>query len=651
MKRSPLDTAFSRFLRMDQRRAETPYARLLRGFEVLVPQYGLDPSAVTLAAEIADLTALDDRAPLVLAALVTLVDTQQGSTRTPLDGHFASVARPLAEGAVFEGAPWTAEDLVAAARAVLDPAQCAVIGESAEDRRPLIVADDYLYVQRMLHAEVALAASLTARLQAPVDADPAAIEAAWHDVAARPAMRGDAPVELSAEQVAAVHRATGQGLTFVAGGPGTGKTSIVVAMLRVLVRMGLEPGRIALAAPTGKAAWRMGDAIASALDAVADPADVDRALREDTPVPRTLHRLLGYSPTSERFTHDAENPLSADVLIVDEGSMIDIFMMNRLLAAVRPEARLVVLGDADQLPSVAAGAVFRDVGAAVPDAAARLTHSYRMRADDPNGRAILTAANAIRDGLDPQIPQRTDAAALTWAGIEQVLLDAPAQRAFWREWARRHALPDALVQRTWRLDADGLAAHQQPDLDALFDRLEAARILSLTRQLDNGAERINAWLHEQHARSVGRSPQVPVLVGEPVMMLHNDYERMLFNGDQGLVLWVEDGPGRRPMAVFARSGGGYRAFHLDALGNRITLCYAMTVHKSQGSEFHTVAVVLPTEDLPLLSRELLYTAVTRSKQSVVVIGAPALLQAGVARSTARRSGLADRLRAGVQTGD
>lgn len=643
MKRAPLDTAFSRFLRMDQHRSETPLARLLRGLEAIVPQWGLDASAVTLAAELADLTTLDDRAPLVLAALVALVDGQQGSTRTPLDAHFDQRALALAQGAIFEGAPWTAEALVKAARELVEGGTCSIVGAAATDRRPLIVRDGHLYVQRMLNAEVELATALRAQMDAEVVSDSAAIDAAWADVAARPAMRGDAPVELSAEQIAAVRRAAGQRLTFVAGGPGTGKTSIVVAMLRVLVRTGLEPSRIALAAPTGKAAWRMGDAIASALDAVADPAPIDATLRAKTPVPRTLHRLLGYSPTTERFTHDAENPLSADILIIDEGSMIDVFLMNRLLAAVRPGARLVVLGDADQLPSVAAGAVFRDVGAAAPEAAARLTHSYRMRADDPNGRAILTTAQAIRDGADPAIPTRASAAALTWAGIEQVDLDAPARRAFWRSWIARHALPAPLIQRTWRLDADGLADHQRADLDALFDALERARILCLTRQLDNGAERINAFLHEQHARAAGRSPQVPVLVGEPVMMLHNDYERMLFNGDQGLVLWVEDPTGRRPMAVFARSGGGYRAFHLDALGSRITLCYAMTVHKSQGSEFQTVAVVLPTEDLPLLSRELLYTAVTRSKQSVIVIGAPALLAAGVARATERRSGLAERL--------
>lgn len=637
MSRAPLDTAFSRFRRMDQRRAQTPLARLLRGLEGVVSQWGLDPTAVTLARDLADLDDPDHAAALTLAALVALIDTQQGSTLTPLGEHFIDRAKALADGA---GAT-DPSALAAAAEALLRSGRPSIVGATVDDRCPLIVQDDHLYVQRMLHAEVALAEGLRARIAAPPRLDTAALDAAWTDVASRPAMRSGAPVVLSDEQVAAVRRAAQQAITFVAGGPGTGKTSIVVAMLRVLTRLDLDPGDIALAAPTGKAAWRMGDAIQTALDAIAGPSDADQALMARTPVPQTLHRLLGYSPTSERFTHDAENPLSAAVVIVDEGSMIDIFLMERLIAAVRPDAQLVVLGDADQLPSVAAGAVFRDVGNAAPQAAARLTTSYRMRADNRAGSAILTAAQAIRAGSDPQVPMRAAPADLTWQGIEQIHLDARGRRGFWQAWSATHALPDAAINRTWQLDADGIAAWQVPDLDALFTANERARILCLTRGQDTGAERINAQLHDQHAQRV--QAKAPILVGEPVMMLHNDYDRLLFNGDQGLVLWVEEPGGRRPMAVFARAGGGYRAFHLDALGNRITLCHAMTVHKSQGSEFETVAVVLPEDDLPLLSRALLYTAVTRSKQSVVIVGAPAMLSAGIDRADARRSGLSSLL--------
>lgn len=641
--RAPLDTAFSRFRRMDQRRVGSPITRFMRGLEATVTQWGVDASAVTLAAELADLEAPEHRAPLILAGLVTLVDAQQGSTRTALKQHFSDQAAAIAQAALFDGAPWTAKALADAAEALIRSETLSIVGTAVEDRRPFILQDGHLYMQRMLHAEVALAGRLRARIEAEAAVDSESISKAWDDVAARPAVRKGTPITLSDEQKAAVRRAAGQSLTFVAGGPGTGKTSIVVAMLRVLVRLGLDPASVALAAPTGKAAWRMGDAISSALDAVADPAEIDTRLRAETPVAQTLHRLLGYSPTTERFAHDADNPLSAEVVIVDEGSMIDLFLMERLLAAVRPDARLVVLGDADQLPSVAAGAVFRDVGAAAPQASARLTQSYRMRADNKNGAAILTAAQCIGRGEPPAIPLRADAGALAWAGIEQVVLDVPARRAFWQTWADRHRLEPRLVQRTWRVDSEGLAAFQTHDLDALFAANERARILCLTRVMDTGAERINAQMHEQHAKRVGQPTQVPILVGEPVMMLHNDYDRMLFNGDQGLTLWVEEPDGRRPMAVFAKAGGGYRAFHLDALGNRVTLCYAMTVHKSQGSEFESLALVLPEEDLPLLSRPLLYTAVTRSKQSVVVIGAPEMLAIGVARASERDSGLADRL--------
>ncbi|MEZ4464369.1 MAG: AAA family ATPase [bacterium] len=652
-----LDTAWRRFLRLDKGVAAGEVEALLRGLEGVVSPFGLDPSAVTLAHDLARLAG-HERARVALVVpliLAVLADLQQGSTRTPVDAaHLGQRLRALLRGVL------PTEDAVEARirdilRLVADPvAASEIIGRDEGARLPLLLVDGCLAVQRVRHAEGLLAGRLAARLARPEDVIPRA-EAALADVLARPAIRHGRPVELSDEQQEAVRAAIRRPLALVSGGPGTGKTSIVVAMLRTLVRLGVGPDQIALAAPTGKAAWRMGEAIQSALGAIAQPGKADRRLLDATPVPSTLHRLLGYSPAGERFDHDPDNPLAARVIVVDEGSMVDVFLMERLLAAARPTARLVILGDADQLPSVAAGAVFRDALAVASQASVSLTFSYRMRADDPAGRQVLTVARRVRvgdpalfdeaeDGT-PLIQVRPRPAALTGTGVELLPVDRAGLRGFLEAWyptrVRRPAELQRAVQQTWRADADGITA--TPDLARLFEHLERARILCVTRGFDAGTRRVNTWMHEATARDAGQPAAVTFLVGEPVMMLHNDHDRQLFNGDQGLVLFVEDEDGRRRMAVFPRAGGGFRAFPLDALASHLELAYALTVHKAQGSEYDEVALLLPEEDLPLLSRELLYTAITRSRRGVILVGSEAVLLGGVRRPVIRHSGLADRI--------
>jgi len=666
-------------------RPPTPFEQTLAVLRKNAPDLNLEPEAVHLAAEIAALAPeLDDdrRLALILAILATLAALAEGSTRLPVDGREGRDALREKTGALLGGA----EDVAALDR-VLDsieavlrnPAAAPAIGRGPGDYRPMLHLDGCLYLQRMFAAERRLGEGLAAlmRRESAV-AGGAALDEALEDVLARPPIVQGRPITLSDEQAGAVRLAARLPLAVITGGPGTGKTSVVLAIVRTLARLGTPPEKIALAAPTGKAAWRMREAIERGLDALEVAAPTDRDLRERLPEPATLHRLLGYQPGADRFLHHRNNPLEASVVIVDESSMVDLALMDRLVGAIRqpgpdaadaPGGRLVLLGDAHQLPSVSAGAVFRDLlpavwadtaaerGSPLEGVRARLSRSYRMRADDPAGRSILSVAIRINEGnaevfgeSDEGIPlaiRRASAAEVRFDRVEH--LEAGG-REFGR-WIDRWDTDvigaggevAALAGETYEIGS-GAFLRQDDRLERIFRRLSEARILCATRVMERGSVRVNGRLHARAAERAGVSPErAPLLPGEPVMVLRNDYERGLSNGDQGVALRVRlAGGGRRTMLVFEREGG-YQAFPLDGLRGSIALCYAMTVHKSQGSEFDIVAVVLPERDLPLLTREILYTAVTRSRRSVVIVGAEDLLRVAIARTVRRFSGLAARI--------
>ena len=588
-----------------------------------------------------------DRYALHRLVLASMVSVRQGSTRLPLDA--AGRARFLQP--LYLALGGSDAELERAIALLGDSALAQIVGRPG-DYKPLVVDGSWLYHQRILASEERLVEALQARLKGTATPRaPAPIDAALADVLARPAVQRGKQVRLSAEQQAAVRTALSAQLTVISGGPGTGKTSIVASLLRVLARLDVPPESVALAAPTGKAAYRMRESIERSLKAIAEPAAVDAALR--CPDARTLHRLLGYSPRAGgRFLHHENNRLAESVVIVDEGSMIDLYLMERLLRAVRDDAALVLLGDADQLPSVDAGAVFRDLLPCTPSGV-RLTESYRMDPIDPAGRAILLVARAMQAGqpLDG-IETRATAGVLAFERVERV--EASERTAFFERWWRERVRGSdelvALGQQMYRLGVDGaFADDDRQRLERLFDHVESARILCATRggQPGTGAAWVNDLLHRRRvadARMAGESEPGALGAGEPVMMQHNDYERGLFNGDQGLVLRVATPHEPRPqhMVVFPRPDG-HQAFHLEPLKPALRLSYAITIHKSQGSEFDHVAVLLPDEDLPLLTRELLYTAVTRSRRSVVIVGAQALLEAAAARQVRRFSGIADKL--------
>ncbi|WP_406699287.1 exodeoxyribonuclease V subunit alpha [Singulisphaera sp. Ch08] len=644
--------------------------------ERLASSFNLEEEVAFLAWELGRLPdglSREERASLILMALTALVALGQGSTRIPFRDPAVRLdtARQLlpAEDLILG---LDAAKAVATADALIAERRVDAIVGGPEDFKPLIVDGPFLYLQKMRALEERFAEALRRRIKGDADGagwPEAEVSAAVLDVEGRPAVRDGKALPLSHDQLAAVRVAASHRLAVISGGPGTGKTTIVVSILRVLRRLGLPPEAMLLAAPTGKAAQRMGQAIQSGLRAIAKPTPEDQDL-ETLPEPRTLHRLLGYSPSTGRFLHHENNRLAGRVIVVDEASMIDLVLMERLARSLRDDSRLVLLGDDHQLPSVEAGAVLRDLLVETNDGpsplgprAVRLTESHRMRPDDPDGRNILTVSQAIDRGEPPKFAARrtSDDVIVARSSFAEVefhcggveLLEAPEGSGVIDAWLDRwnrevvRSLPDFdhLVGRRYILGRDGFHEADRVRLDQLFDHFDRARVLCLTRVLPTGADRINDLLHDRAraARPAGAFRDDDLIPGEPVMMQVNDYGRMLFNGDQGLVLLVSEGGRPSPMVVFRRADG-FATHRIGSLRSVLRRSYAMTVHKAQGSEFDRVALILPHADIPLNTREILYTALTRSRAAVTLVGSREILARGIARTARRFSGVAERVR-------
>lgn len=520
-----------------------------------------------------------------------------------------------------------------------------VAGDGAEPDRgawPLHLVGSRLYLDRYWRQERQVAADLIERIGRPIaGVDETALDIGLARLFPRPDRPG---VDLA--RLAATLAVTGR-LTVLAGGPGTGKTTTVARLLALIdeqaTATGGAPPRCALAAPTGKAAARLAEAVHDE----AGQLDVSDAVRSRLIQleASTLHRLLGWRPDSHsRFRHDRTNRLPHDVVVIDETSMLSLSLMAKLVDAVRPDARLILVGDPQQLASVEAGAVLGDV---VGPAAMgmRMAPATRRRLGRLAGVAVPAtdppAGSVIGDGI--VVLQRVyrfgggiaELANAVASGDGDRAVDLLNQGRTELRWAETDDVRVGATRTGTTLVEAAARSHPREALAALG----ALRVLCAHRQGPAGVgawnERIERWLAAAIPGYAGRGAWYP---GRPLLVTENDHELRLYNGDTGVIVVGADG---RPTAVFERQGG-LREVAPTRL-RAVETVRAMTIHKSQGSQFDEVVVVLPDSDGPILTRELLYTAITRARRRVTVIGPEAVLRAAVKRPITRASGLGERL--------
>ncbi len=499
---------------------------------------------------------------------------------------------------------------------------------------PLILdSKNRLYLYRFYHCEKRVADSLKARATALSEVD---TEAAAQLLGRLFPERKDVDNQLTAAALALL-----KPLLIISGGPGTGKTWVVARILWLLQTLSQKPLRIGLAAPTGKAAARLQQSLQQAGDTIGTDG-----IRLSTLTTRTLHRLLGFRPNADEFHYNEYMPLPMDLLVVDEASMIDLALMDALLKALPPTCRLLLLGDRYQLASVEAGCLFADLCAGAdnrwpPEICERLTRMTGRPTTSrvTSGPAIHEAVVTLRTGF--RFHDKSGIGMLATAvnsgktaKVEgclqmnftdlQVAFPAPGNR---EQWLRERIL-------------DGYRAMLRArTVKEAFTAMEKFRILCAVRRGPAGVEGINL-LAERALTSAGLiSGETDRYPGKPIIIRRNHYQMQLYNGDTGILRYDEKG---RLKAWFMQSDNTLHAITPTRLPEH-EAAWAITIHKAQGSEFDRVLLVLPEEDSRVLSRELLYTGITRAKKRLVLCADPKILATAVGRKTQRFSGLTDRL--------
>ncbi|QIP21490.1 exodeoxyribonuclease V subunit alpha [Enterobacter kobei] len=502
---------------------------------------------------------------------------------------------------------------------------------------PLILTGERLYLNRLWRNELTVARFFS-ETNAPLPCDEAQLRQVLDTL-----FTSDDATDW--QKVAAAVALTRR-ISVISGGPGTGKTTTVAKLLAALIQLsGEQKCRIRLAAPTGKAAARLTESLGGVLQKLPLTGEQLALLPNEA---STLHRLLGAQPGSQRLRYHAGNPLHLDVLVVDEASMIDLTMMSRLIDALPPHARVIFLGDRDQLASVEAGAVLGDIctyaslgytaeraeelarltgcslaaeqhsiAGALRDSLCLLQKSYRFGSDSGIGQ-LASAVNrgdrhttcAVFDGTFTDIEKKS----LQSGGEYQAMLD------------------DALLGYQHFLTG----VQQQRPPEQVIAAFGEYQLLCALREGPFGVSGLNDRLEQLLAqkRKINRTLHSRWYEGRPVMISRNDSALGLFNGDIGIAL--DRGQGLR--VWFQMPDGSVKSFQPSRLPEHET-AWAMTVHKSQGSEFNHAALILPTQLSPVVTRELIYTAITRARQRLSLYTDERVLMQAIATRTERRSGL------------
>jgi exodeoxyribonuclease V alpha subunit len=511
------------------------------------------------------------------------------------------------------------------------------------DYKPLILDGSRLYLYRYWDYEKKLVDNLKGR----IGHDPFKINQELLKGGLKRLFPNGSPGETDWQKVAAFASVV-QIFCVISGGPGTGKTFTVAKILALLLEQNTQPLRIALAAPTGKAAARMQEAIKNAREGLNCPEHVKAAIPTEA---STIHRLLETVPNSPHFRFNAQNPLPADVVVVDEASMVDLALLSKLVQAIPPASRLILLGDKDQLASVEAGAVLGDICDTGNDHGFSRNFSSFYRkvtaekiGEDSDGQpgiqdSIIQLRKSYRFGPSSGIGEVSRAVnGGDGARAVQLLKSGSYEDIRWQELPGRENLPMALRKGILERFTPYL---RESDPGKVFDLFNRVRILGAVREGPYGVNILNL-LVEQILRDEGLiRREGRWYKGRPILITQNDYNLRLFNGDVGMTL--PDAETRGELRVFFPGPEGTpRKIPPLRLPDHETV-FAMTVHKSQGSEFDRILFLMPDRTVPVLTRELVYTAITRAKEKVEVWGKEDIFRSAVSRRISRTSGLRNAL--------
>jgi exodeoxyribonuclease V alpha subunit len=570
---------------------------------------------------------------LMLASALVSRMTREGHVCLDLSSQEPLGARKAGESVVFPEAGKWGKKL----------RRSGVVGEPGEHRPLILDHKARLYLYRYWEYQAQLAKGIQSRI---TDGSPVSQTKSLREGLSR-IFSALEEVGIDWQKVAAFAAARRK-FCVITGGPGTGKTTTVAKILALLMeRNEGQKRRTALVSPTGKGAARLQEALKKAKEDLACEKSVKALIPDEA---STIHRLLGTVAGSPYFRFNALNPLPVDTVVVDEASMVDLALMSKLVQALPSEARFILLGDRDQLSSVEAGAVLGDIcdtgqshpfsktfcddiektmgvkikgteaAPAMSDSIVQLTRSYRFG----EGSGIASASRSINEG-------KADDAL-------QALQDARREDLRWSPLPQPRSFVRALKER-------GLEEFhylfQASDPEKAFEHLDRFRILCALRQGPFGVNAVNALVeHLLRGQKLirGEGKWYP---GRPVLVTQNDYNLHLYNGDIGIAL-PDPGADGELRVFFQAPDGALRALHPVRLPEHETV-YALTVHKSQGSEFDRILLILPDQDSPVLTRELLYTGITRAREGVEVWGHESVFQAAVSRRTTRVSGLRDAL--------
>lgn len=621
--------------------------RLLAELEALEAAAELGPIDVHFAVTLGEL-ADESRREVLLAAALASRRTREGHVCVPL----ADVAgSPLPGGGAWpELESW------------LEALRKSPLVSAGTERRPLVLdRAGRLYLHRFYEHEQRFAELLRARMTS-VQTDTYEAAAVREGLSRLFQVAPEAPLD---DQQLAVLVALRQRFTVISGGPGTGKTSTVARLLALLVeqslRVGGEPPRILLLAPTGKAAGRLMESIRHAKGRLQTSSEVLACVPEEA---STIHRALGVRQHGGGYWHDASRPLVTDLVLVDEASMVDLALMRHLVEAVPAKARLILLGDRHQLASVEAGSVLGELctaaeagaagelerrgasaayGTALCDAVYELSGKRLPRAD---GGAAPLRDHVVELTKSYRFDERSAigrlASAIRDGDVELVL--SVLEQGGDVSWCAESSGPELSDDLADRVVTGFRPLFEAQDAAEALRELSRVRVLCAHRRGWAGVEHLNERVRASLARAGLILDRGEFYRGRPVLVTRNDYSVGLFNGDVGLT-WDEDAGG---LAIHFEIAG----LDVEARATRRISparlpphdsAFVLSIHKSQGSEHDEVAVLLPEAESPLLSRELLYTAVTRARQRVRIYGTREAIERAVRRRVARASGLADAL--------